>query len=508
MTRAPTPTVYLVGAGPGDPGLLTVRAAELLESADAVLYDALVNPRILERCLSSAEVRFVGKRGKHPSLSQDEINRLLIDLAGRHETVVRLKGGDPFVFGRGGEEAEALRAAGIRFEVVPGITAGVAAPAYAGIPVTHRELASSVAFLTGHEDPGKPESSIDWEYLAKGLGTLVLFMGVTRMRETFARLIEAGRSADTPAAVVEWGTYPSQRTVAGTLTTLPDRAAEIGIHPPAVVIVGEVVALRERLAWFEARPLFGKRIVVTRSRSQASGFSTRLEGLGAEVIQFPLIRLVPPADPEPLLRAAVAADSFDWIVFTSVNGVGRFWSALREVGRDTRSLAGVSICAIGSATAAAVELEGARADLVPARYVGEAVVEALEAEASLAGSRVLLPRAERARSVLPEELRAAGAEVTDVVAYRTVPDAGQAAELRRRLDEGTVDLLTFTSSSTVQNFVDLMGAEIGAAEVAAIGPITAATARSRGLPVHVEPVEHTVAGLIDAVLAHWRPRST
>ncbi|HEX7241409.1 MAG TPA: uroporphyrinogen-III C-methyltransferase, partial [Longimicrobiaceae bacterium] len=456
---APPGTVYLVGAGPGDPGLLTLRAAELLSRADVVVYDALVSPAVLDRVPADAERVYVGKRGGEHTRTQEEINALLVELAREHATVVRLKGGDPYVFGRGGEEALTLVEAGIPFETVPGVTAGIAAAAYAGIPVTHRGITASVAFATGHEDPEKAESDLDWAQLGRGVGTLVFYMGVGRMEANFARLVEAGRSPDTPAAAVEWGTYPRQRVVTGTLRTLPARVAEAGLGAPSIVVVGEVVRLRERLAWFESKPLFGRRVVVTRARAQASDFAAALEGLGAEVVQFPTIRIVDPLDPEPLRRAAAEADRFDWIVLTSVNGVGRFWQALRESGRDTRSLHGVSLCAIGPATGAAIEMEGARPDLVPERFVAEAVVEALVGETELRGSRVLLPRAEEARSVLPDSLRAHGAEVVEVAAYRTVPDAVEAGSLRERLRAGEIDLVTFTASSTVRNYVEVMGTE-------------------------------------------------
>lgn len=499
--------VYLVGAGPGDAGLLTVRAATLLAEAGVVVHDALVNPAILQMCSPDAELLYVGKRAGEHSFSQEEINALLIERAGRHSAVVRLKGGDPFVFGRGGEEALALRAADIPFEVVPGITAGVAAPAYAGIPVTHRGVSASVAFVTGHEDPDKDESDIDWDHLAHGVGTLVFYMGVGRMEGNFQRLIGAGRDPGTPAAAIEWGTYPRQRTVVGTLASLPSRAAAAGISAPAIVVTGEVVRLRETLGWFESRPLFGKRIVVTRARAQASEFAAALGRLGAEVIQFPTIRITAADDPEPLRRAVRTAERFDWIVFTSVNGVARFWSALREAGRDTRALAGVSLCAIGPATAAAIEMEGARPDLVPERYVAESVVEALTAATDLNGSHVLLPRASAARSVLPDSLRARGAEVVEVAAYRTVPDGSETEALRERLRAGGIDLVTFTASSTVRNYVDLLGPELGAAEVASIGPITSETARELGLPVHAEATEYTIPGLVRAIREHYARES-
>jgi uroporphyrinogen III methyltransferase/synthase len=498
-----TGRVYLVGAGPGDPGLLTVRAAELIASADAIVYDALVSPLVLAGRAEDAEVVYVGKRGGQVSATQEEVNRIVVELAGRHDRVVRLKGGDPFVFGRGGEEALALRAAGIPFEVVPGVTAGIGVPSYAGIPVTHRGITSSVVFVTGHEDPAKPESRVAWDQLARGRATVVLYMGVRRLRENCRRLIEAGRPADTPAAVIEWGTYPRQRTVVGTLATLPALVEEAGIGAPAITVVGEVVRLRESLAWYEDRPLFGRRVGVTRARAQASDFATALSRLGAEVIQFPTIRIVEPADPEPLRRAVREAERYDWIIFTSVNGVQRFWSELRASGRDTRVLGGVSLCAIGAATAAAIELEGARADVVPDEYVAESVVASLSAETDLRGSRILLARAETARAVLPESLVEMGATVDDVVAYRTVPDGAAAQRVARAIEAGSVDLITFTASSTVRNFVELVGTEIGAATVASIGPITSATAREFGLPVHVEASEHTIPGLVAAIQAHF-----
>ena len=492
-------TVHLVGAGPGDPGLISVRAVERLKAADVVVYDALVHPDLLDYVRPEAERIFMGKRAGEPSPGQEAINELLIRLAASHRTVVRLKGGDPFVFGRGGEEAVALRGAGVPFEVVPGITAGIAATAYAGIPVTHRGLSASVAFVTGHEDPTKDDSDVDWEHLARGVGTVVLYMGVKRMEENLGRLRAAGRSGDTPAAVIQWGTYPAQRTVVGTLDTLPRLAVEAGISAPAITIVGEVVRLRGELAWFESRPLFGRRVVVTRARAQASDLVARLAELGAEVVQFPTIRVMKAADSEPLRSAVREADSYDWIVFTSVNGVQRFWAELRAAGKDTRSLCGVSLCAIGPATAAAIELEGAQADLVPGEFVAEGVIAALRETGELQGQRVLLPRTERACSVLPQALRESGAKVDEVVAYQTVLDGAGADDIRRRLQEGRVDLITFTASSTVRNFVDLVGREIGSARVASIGPITSATARELGLPVHLEAEVHSIPGLLDAL---------
>jgi uroporphyrinogen III methyltransferase / synthase len=496
--------VYLIGAGPGDPKLITLRGAELLAGAQCVVYDALVHPAILEHAPAAAQRHFVGKRGGEASASQDSITALLVELAGKHDMIVRLKGGDPFVFGRGGEEAEALAAAGVPFEVVPGVTAGVAGPAYAGIPVTHRGLAASVTFVTGHEDPTKERSDLDWSHLAGVGGTLVFYMGVRKLAENLARLIEGGRSPDTPAAIVEWGTYPRQRTVTATLGTIAAEAERAGIGAPALVVIGEVVTLRDRLGWFESRPLFGKTILVTRARAQASGFAAQLEALGAEVVQFPTIRITDPTDPEPLRAAVKQVDGYDWIIFTSVNGVERFWKEMRAAGRDARSLAGVHLCAIGPATGAALEMEGIRADVVPTQFVSEAVVEALAAEVELSGTRVLLPRAEVAREALPVLLRARGATVDEVAAYRTDPDARESAQLRERLRAGEIDLITFTSSSTVRNFVEAVGTSIGRARVASIGPITSATARELGLEVAVEAAEYTIPGLVEAIGGMYR----
>lgn len=488
--------VYLAGAGPGDPDLVTVRTAQLLAAADVVVYDALANEALLARCPPGCRRVYVGKRAGEHTRSQEDINDLLLRLANEYGTVVRLKGGDPFVFGRGGEEALALASAGVPFEVVPGITAGVAAPAFAGIPVTQRGVTSAVTFLTGHEDPLKPESDLNWDHLAQLGGTLVFYMGVGRMAENFRRLLDGGMRPDTPAAAVEWGTYPRQRTVVGTVGSLPRLAAAVGIGAPAITIVGDVVSLRAKISWYEARPLFGRRIVVTRARAQASSFAAALEELGAEVIQFPAIRIEPTTEPEELRSAAASATDFDWIVFTSVNGVAAFWAALDEAGLDSRALRGPRFCAIGPATAAAIGARGIRADLVPGQYVAEAVLEALDKETVLEGARILLPRADIARETLAEELRARGAEVTEIAAYRTVPDGAGAEDLRRRLAADEIDLITFTASSTVRHFVGLVGRAIGRAKVASIGPVTSATARELGLPVHYEAEEYTIPGLI------------
>ena len=498
-----TGTVYLVGAGPGDPGLLTLRAAELLARSDVLVYDALVSADIVERA-ARAERVYVGKRGGEHTRTQDEINRLLVELAGRHGTVVRLKGGDPFVFGRGGEEAMVLRAAGVPFEVVPGITSGVAGPAYAGIPVTHRGVAASVALVTGHEDPTKDDTDLDWAHLARGVGTLVFYMGVGKMADNFARLVQGGRSPETPAAAVEWGTYPRQRTVSGTLATLPALVREAGIGAPAVVVVGEVVALRDELAWFDRRPLSGRRVVVTRARAQASGFAAELEALGAEVIQFPTIRIEAAPDVEALRRAAAGVAGFDWVVFTSANGVEKTLARLERAGDDGSALAAARVAAVGPATAEALAAAGIGVDLVPERFAAEAVVAAL-ALRGITRRRVLYPRADIARDALPDGLRAAGARVDAVDAYRTVPETAVDPAALARLRRGEVDVATFASGSSVRNLIALLGGGVDGlrrATIACVGASTAAAAREFGLDVAIVAEDSTVPGLVAALVRH------
>ncbi len=499
--------VYLVGAGPGDPGLLTLRGRAVLASADVVVYDALLSPRLLRHAPADAERVYVGKRSDRHTLPQDEINALLVARARAGQTVVRLKGGDPFVFGRGGEEAVALADAGVRFEVVPGVTAGVAALAYAGIPATHRDHASALGLVTGHAAADKADDPLDWPALARWPGTLVFFMGVANLPRICASLIDAGMDAGTPAAAVRWGTTPRQTTVAGTLATLPDRAAEAGLKPPAVIVVGGVVGLRDRLAWFETRPLLGRRILVTRARAQASRLVEALEALGAEAVEAPAIRIEPPEDRAPLLAAARDAASYDWIVFTSVNGVDAFFAALAEAGGDARALAGVRLATIGPATTERLASHGLRADLQPATYTGAAVAEALTAAAALDGAAVLLPRADIAPPDLADALAAAGARVTEVAAYRTVPDAAGAEAAAGDLRERRADWITFTSSSTVRNLVEAVGAETvraSGARLASIGPTTSATLREVGLAPTVEAAEHTIPGLVAAILEYER----
>ena len=496
-----TGKVFLIGAGPGDPGLVTMRALAALHHSEVVLHDRLVPRQVLESG-APRELIYVGKEPGRPAMSQDEINAKLVELARAGRTVARLKGGDPFVFGRGGEEAEALAAAGIPFEVVPGITAGIAAAAYAGVPVTHRDAASAVAFVTGHEDPAKPESALDWTALAAFPGTLVFYMGVRNLERIARSLMEAGRAADEPAAVIERGTTSRQRTAAGTLADVAARAAEAGIDAPAITVVGAVAELRERLAWFEReRPLAGRTVVVTRAREQASVLAQRLEfELGADVVEAPAI------ETEPLPAEAVDAalrpiGDYHLICLTSQNAVRPFFEALRRQGLDARGLAGIRIATIGTATAAWLESLGVVADVVPKRQVAEGLVEVLAAE-ELGGRRVLVARAEEGRELLPEALRERGAEVDVVALYRTLPrtPAGPTLDAAAR-----ADYVTFTSSSTVRYFVDAIGdAFPRGARVVSIGPATSATARELGIEVHVEAARHDVDGLVEALLEDAR----
>ncbi len=498
--------VYLVGAGPGDPGLLTIKARKCLQQAEVVVYDYLANPAFLDFTREGAELVYVGKKAGAHTLSQDEINRLIVDLARKGKRVVRLKGGDPFIFGRGGEEAEELAAAGIPFEVVPGVTSAVAVPAYAGIPLTHRDMTASVAFITGHEDPSKQETSIAWDRLATGVGTLVFLMGVGNLPKIVDRLLAHGRATDTPVAVIRRGTVSQQRTVTGPLKDIARIVQDERIEPPAIIVVGEVVSLRERLNWYERRPLFGRRIVVTRAREQASAFMARLSELGAECIQFPTIRVVPPESWEPLDQAIQDLGTYGWLLFTSVNGVRFFFHRLEAAEKDARHLGGIRVGAIGPATADALKAHGIRPDLMPQEYRAESVVEALGCE-PLEGVRVLLPRAETAREVLPEELRLRGAIVDVLPAYRTVKPGRDTAQIRTMLKRGKIDLITFTSSSTVTNFAGMFEGDAASlrewmqrTSVACIGPITANTAAELGFSVDLVPSSYTIDSLIKAVL--------
>ena len=497
--------IYLIGSGPGDLGLFTVKGVECLGRADAVVYDRLAPEALLAYARPGAELIYVGKKPGEPTMPQEEINALLVELGRAGKTVVRLKGGDPYVFGRGGEEALELERAGLPFEVVPGVTSGIAAPAYAGIPVTHRGVSTSVAFVTGHEDPAKGEPDVDWKRLANGAETLVLYMGVGRLEEITDELIAGGRDPDTPVACVRWGTLPEQRTVTGTLENIAQRVEEANLKPPAVTVVGDVVALREDgLAWFEKKPLFGRRVVVTRARAQAGELSRELETLGAAVFEFPTIDIKPPENFGPLDEAIRNLDSFDWIVFTSVNGVQAFVERLEHHGLDLRVVPRwAKLAAIGPATAQRVEGAGLRVDVTPDEYRAEALIGALT-EDSLRGKRILIPRAKVAREILPQELREAGAEVVVPPSYESVPSVEGRERLKGLLENGEIDCVTFTASSTVENFVRSFGEKeagrlLSKTAVACIGPVTANTARDHAIQVDGEAEEYTIRGLVSAV---------
>jgi uroporphyrinogen III methyltransferase / synthase len=490
--------VYLVGAGPGDPGLMTVRGAELVASADVILHDRLIPKAALNGAREDAELIYVGKRPGAPEVPQAEIESTMVEQARAGRSVVRLKGGDPFVFGRGGEEAEALAAAGVQFEVVPGVTAGVAAPAYAGIPVTHRHEASAVAFVAAHEDPSKDGSALDWDALARFPGTLVLYMGVKRLPDAAARLIAAGRDGEEPAVAVERGTTPVQRTVSATLADLPEAVADAGISPPAIVLIGPVAARRETIGWLERRPLFGLRVVVTRARAQASGLAATLVALGAEVIELPAIRVVPRIDSAEVRDAVGAIHSYALICLTSPNGVRFLFEALGAAGLDARALANATVAAIGPGTAGALAERGIRADVVPERSVAEALVESL-VDVDVAGRPVLVARAAEARDVLPDALRERMAKVDVVALYETVAEDPDPEALAAA---GSADYVTFTSSSTVKNFVAAVGDDFPArARIVSIGPVTSEAIREAGLSVDAEAESHDPDGLVEALLA-------
>jgi uroporphyrinogen III methyltransferase/synthase len=501
--------VYLVGAGPGDPGLLTLKAKACLEKADVVIYDYLANEAFLNYADEKAALIYVGKKGGDHTLSQEEINKLVVEKAQQGLTVIRLKGGDPFIFGRGGEEAEELVKAGVSFEIVPGVSSAIAVPAYAGIPLTHRDYTSTVALITGHEDPTKGQSSIAWDKLATSVGTLVFLMGVGNLEQIAESLMEHGRSPDTPVALIHRGTVPEQKTVVGTLQDIAERAQKEGLKPPAIIVVGDIVNLREQLNWFENKPLFGKRIVVTRAREQASGFLARLTELGAACIEFPTIQVVPPKNWDALDRAMMRLERYQWLLFTSVNGVKYFFARLEHLGLDMRELNEIKVGAIGPKTAEAVHKKGIRPDLVPDEYRAEAVVDAFR-EWDVKGARILLPRAAKAREVLPMELVKMGASVDEIPAYQTVRPDHDKDHVKGMLEKGEIDMVTFTSSSTVTSFVEMLHAEnqqlkewMAHVAVACIGPITAKTAEEKGLSVSLIPEEYTIEALTNAIVQYF-----
>lgn len=499
MNTNQSPKVYLIGAGPGDPKLITIRGVEALARADVVVYDRLVHPAILRHARHDAEMIYVGKASSQHTMRQEDINRLLVEKAKEGKVVARLKGGDPFVFGRGGEEAEELVSEGIPFEVIPGITSAIAVPAYAGIPVTHRKLCSALGIITGHEDPSKTESSIHWDKISTGNDTLVFLMGVENLPNIVSQLVKHGRPKETPVALIRWGTRAEQETLVGKLETIVKQVQETGFKSPAVTVVGDVVSLRERLRWFDNRPLFGKKIIVTRSREQASALSEKLEDLGAEVIEFPVIKIIPPKDTTAVDDAISKLNSFDWIIFTSANGVERFVARLFELSLDVRTIGKAKLGAIGPATASALEKYGLRVDYIPTEFVAEAVVREFPEDPS--GKKVLVARAKDARETLPEKLSELGADVTVAAVYETVVADSDANIVREMIASGEVNAVTFTSSSTVKNFVGLLDRTKVPDDVAiaCIGPITADTAREMGLEPDIIAEEYTIDGLVSAL---------
>lgn len=496
--------VYLVGAGPGDAGLITVRGAELLGRAEVVVYDALVNLDLLRLAPAEAELIYAGKRASDHAIPQEELNHLLVSKARAGKCVVRLKGGDPYVFGRGGEEAGELAGAGIAFEVVPGISSAIAGPNYAGIPLTHRDYCSAFSVITGHEDTTKGESEVDWARVAKAPGTKVVLMGVTRMGEISEKLIANGMSADTPAAMVRWATTGRQQSVCGTLKTIAEVAEKAGFKPPGLTVIGEVVQLRQKLNWFEKRALFGRRIVVTRTREQASQLSRRLLELGADVLEIPTIRIVPPTERHPIAEVLLDLNAYDWIVFTSPNGVSAFFEFFFKVFEDLRDIGGVRIAAVGPATAAIVRGLHLKVDATPEAYLASKITAAMAERGSLENLKVLLLRAEEANRELPAELEAAGAIVDDVACYKTVPETEDRNGSAGRLLEEGADWITFASSSAAENFnarFDLkqLLARHPQIKLASIGPETSKAIAALGLKADLEAREHTIDGLVKAL---------
>lgn len=503
--------VYLVGAGPGDIGLLTVKGLRCLQRAEAVIYDFHLNAQILNYIRHDAEFIYAGKRGGHHTMTQDEINAALVAKAREGKVVCRLKGGDPFIFGRGGEEAQVLVQAGIPFEVVPGVSSSVAAPAYAGIPLTHRLYSSSFAVIPGYEDTTKEESSIDWARLATGVGTLVFLMAVKNIDTLTAKLIEHGRRPDTPVAVIRWGTRSDQRTLVSTLKDIGAAVRENEIKPPAVMVIGDVVNLRQELNWYETKPMFGQRILVTREHME--GFDV-LEDLGAEVVQFSTVEIAPPETWADIDAALDRVQTYDWMIFTSANGVKYFFGRMIEREIDIRELRGIRLCAIGPKTARAIQQFGLRVDLVPEEFRAEGLIEAMttigrsqgasgEGAKSLSGMRFLLPRAEKARNIFPDKVRELGGSIDIPVAYRAVKPEYHGKRLRRFLQEGRVTVVTFTSAATFNNFREIMGEDadelLNRVAIAVIGPVTARAVEKAGLRVSIMPEEATVEAMIDSI---------
>jgi uroporphyrinogen III methyltransferase/synthase len=501
--------VYLVGAGPGDPKLITLKGIECLQRADVVIYDLLINVKLLEHCPAHTKKIYGGKMIGEQEQRQAEIDDLMIRHAKTGKTVVRLKGGDPFIFGRGGEEALTLVEAGIDFEVVPGITSAIAAPAYAGIPLTHRSYSSSVAFVTGHSAALQADSAIRWEQLATGVDTLVILMGVGHLREIAARLIQHGRSPDTPISLVHWGTTPQQKTLEGTLADIAQKSEAVNFRNPAAIVVGKVNTLRKQLGWFDRQPLFGRRIIVTRARAQASDFAECLQSYGAEVIQFPTIETQPIPDNAALDQAIGQLGTYNWVIFTSVNAVEYFYRHLRENGKDARSLGNACICAVGSKTVAALDQIGIRTDYVPSQARGAIVAAELE---GVQGQKILLPRASIAADDLPNGLHDRGAIVDTIPIYETVKAGAEGREaLEADLHNGRIDMVTFTSSSTVTNFLEMFGSPPSTAlldqvHIAVIGPSTEATVKAHGFTADIVAQQASVESLVEEIVAFYTPK--
>lgn len=498
--------VYLVGAGPGDYKLISVKGLEVIKEAEVIVYDRLVDERLLSYAPADAEFVYVGKASSRHTLTQDEINQVLVDKAKAGKKVVRLKGGDPFVFGRGGEEALVLRENQLDFEIIPGVTSAIAVPAYAGIPVTHRGIAASFAVITGHEDPAREDSAIKWDKLATAVDTLVFLMGVENLEKITTQLIAHGKPADTPAAVIRWGTKAEQEVLMTTVGTAFHDVAAAGIKPPAIFLVGHVAKLREKLAWFDNKPLFGKTVLVTRAREQASQLTEKLEKMGARCITAPAIEIKPPASYFELDRAIDEIHTYDWLIFTSVNGVEAFFTQLYAAGKDSRDL-NLKVAAIGIATAEKLEAHGIKADLVPLVYRAEGIIEALEGRLPI-GTKILIPRALVARDILPEKLREMGAFVNVVPAYQTVVGKADGEALAQKLANGEINVVTFASSSTVTNLLSLLGEGgkelVSKTKVACIGPITASTCLENGITPDVIADEYTMEGLTQAIVGLMR----
>ncbi len=502
--------VHLIGAGPGDPELLTLKGKKYLALAEVIVYDYLVNPELLKFAREGAAIIYVGKKRGHKEMPQREINRLITKKALEGKIVARLKGGDPFIFGRGGEEAVELARHGIRFDVIPGVSSPIGATSYAGIPLTHRDYSSSFAVVTGHEDPKKLKTSLPWEALAK-IGTVVFLMGVERLEQNLKKLIETGKSPDTPVAIITWGTLPNQSTLTGTLGNILKLSKEKKISSPSIIVIGDVVNLRNKINWFETKPLFGKTVLVTRARNQAKIFAELLEEEGAQVIEFPTIDVAPLRTSTRIDKAIENLDLYNWLIFTSVNGVTFFFQRLREMQRDVRDLKGIRIAAIGEKTKNEINKMGIKVDLIPEEFRAEGLIKLFE-KINVNGSRVLIPRAKIARKILPVKLRKMGARVDVLPVYETkMPEKLEIDKLRKLLQNGFIDVITFTSSSTVKNFFSMIGRDkkiISRSTIACIGPITAETIRSFGVEPEIISGTYTVQGLTKEIASYFTARQT